>query len=400
VATGPRLHGPHTEAVSAALLAPLVVLALFGLLLYRRLVRAPGYTSLGVRVGAGVTLVALAGAVVVGFAYQLEALDGRLPRLVGAVGMTWLATAFYLLIGVGLGALGALALRVARRGPDTRTTWHRRTVPVIVAGSLLVTGYGLVEARGPAVTETSIVLPDLPPELEGFRVALIADLHVGPIRGADLTAEVVSLTNDAAPDVVLLAGDLTDGSTEQFGGVLDPLADLVAPEGVYAVTGNHEYYAGDAVGWVERWRRLGATPLLNESEQVIRGPGTLRIAGVSDPTGAEARFESEPGLGPDLAAALGETTPEETTILIAHQPGVADDPLLRTAGIDLVLSGHTHGGQIWPFTLLVPLVNPTVAGLDEVGGTTVYTTRGAGTWGPPTRVLVPPEISLLTLTSG
>jgi uncharacterized protein len=381
-------------------LVPVVVLALLGLLLYRRLVRAPGYTSRALRVTAAVALALLGAAVVVGFAYQVGAVDAAPARLVGAAGMTWLATGFYLLLGAGLGALGALGLRIARVGPQARRAWHRATVPVIVAASVLLTAYGLVEARQLRTVEATVTVPDLPPEFEGYRVAVVADLHVGPIRGADLTAEVVELTNAARPDLVLLAGDLTDGSTAQFGDVLDPLAGLVAPDGVYAVTGNHEYYAGDAAGWVQRWRELGLTVLLNDSEQVVRGPGTLRIAGVSDPTGAEESFTGDPGLAPNLAASLADAVPVETTILVAHQPGAVDDDLVRERGVDLAVSGHTHGGQIWPFTLLVPLANPTVSGLDEIGGTTAYTTRGAGTWGPPTRIGVPPEVAVLTLTAG
>jgi uncharacterized protein len=381
-------------------LVPVVVLVLLGLLLYRRLVRAPGYTSRALRVTAAVALALLGAAVVVGFAYQVGAVDAAPARLVGAAGMTWLATGFYLLLGAGLGALGALGLRIARAGPQARRSWHRATVPVIVAASVLLTAYGLVEARQLRTVEATVTVPGLAPEFEGYRVAVVADLHAGPIRGADLAAEVVERTNAARPDLVLLAGDLTDGSTAQFGDVLDPLAGLVAPDGVYAVTGNHEYYAGDAAGWVGRWRELGITVLLNESEQVVRGPGTLRIAGVSDPTGAEESFAGHPGLAPDLAAALADATPVETTILIAHQPGAVDDDLVRERDVDLAVSGHTHGGQIWPFTLLVPLANPAVAGLDEIGGTTAYTTRGAGTWGPPTRIGVPPEVAVLTLTAG
>jgi predicted MPP superfamily phosphohydrolase len=133
---------------------------------------------------------------------------------------------------------------------------------------------------------------------------------------------------------------------------------------------------------------------------VLVGGATLHLAGVSDPTGAEAAYAGDPGLAPDLGTALAFRTPEETTILISHQPGAADDPVVREAGVDLIVSGHTHGGQIWPFTLLVPLANPTIAGLDEIGGTTAYTTRGAGTWGPPTRVGVPPEVVVLTLRAG
>ena len=393
----------HTVVVSLlVLLVPLLVLGLSGLLLYRRLVRAPGYTSLVLRLGAAALLVVLTAAIFVGVAYQNGGLDGRPARLFGMVGMAWVAVAFYLLIGTLVGALGALALRIARRGREARRTWHRRSVPVIIVASVLVTAYGMVEARQVAVDESSVTIPGLPPELEGYRVAVISDLHVGPIRGADLTAQAVGLANGAEPDVILLAGDLTDGTTAQFAEVLAPLADLSAPDGVYAVTGNHEYYAGDALGWVALWRELGLRVLLNESVVVERDGATLRIAGVSDAAGTEvpAAEPADAALLPQLGRALAAVDPRESSILIAHRPGVGEDPLVRAAGIDLMVSGHTHGGQLWPFTLLVPLANPTIQGLDVIEGTTAYTTRGVGTWGPPTRVLAPAEVSLLTLTGG
>jgi len=388
--------------VSLALLVPLVILGLFGLLLYRRLVRAPGYTSLTLRVGAVLVLIAMTAAIFVGMAYQLGGLDGRLPRLIGIVGMTWLAVFFYLLLGILVGAIGALGLRIARRDEEARRTWHRRSVPVIVATSLVITAYGVLEAQRVGVSEVEVRVTGLPAALEGYRVAVVSDLHVGPIRGADLTAQAVRLTTEAEPDVILLAGDLTDGTTAQFAQVLDPLADLSAPDGVYAVTGNHEYYAGDAEGWVARWRELGLEPLLNASTTIDRDGIRLQIAGVSDAAAEEVPMTetSDPDLLPRLDAALAEVDPGQPSILIAHRPGVGEDPLVRAAGVDLMVSGHTHGGQIWPFTLLVPLVNPTIAGLDVIDGTTAYTTRGVGTWGPPTRVLAPPEVSVLTLTVG
>jgi len=388
--------------VSLALLVPLVILGLFGLLLYRRLVRAPGYASLAVRVGGVLVLIAMTAAIFVGMAYQLGGLDGPLPRLIGIVGMTWLAVSFYLLLGILLGAIGALGLRIARRDEEARRTWHRRSVPVIVGASLVITAYGVLEAQRVGVNEVEVEVAGLPTELEGYRVAVVSDLHVGPIRGADLTAQAVRLTTEAEPDVILLAGDLTDGTTAQFAQVLDPLADLSAPDGVYAVTGNHEYYAGDAEGWVARWRELGLEPLLNASTTIDRDGIRLQIAGVSDAAAEEVPMTetSDPDLLPRLDAALAEVDPGQPSILIAHRPGVGEDPLVRAAGVDLMVSGHTHGGQIWPFTLLVPLVNPTIAGLDVIDGTTAYTTRGVGTWGPPTRVLAPPEVSVLTLTVG
>ncbi|HHU10295.1 MAG TPA: metallophosphoesterase [Intrasporangiaceae bacterium] len=388
----------------AVLLVASGILLLFGIILYRRFVRAPRYQSLLIRIGAVVGLVAMSAAIFVGFAYQNGNLVGRLPRLVGMLGMTWLAAAFYLLLGAGLSAIVALALRIARRDRAAIIRWHRRSVPVIVVASLAVTGYGVLEAGRLAVTESTVTIPGLPAQLEGYRVAVITDLHAGPVRGTDLVDRAVTLTNRSGPDAVLLVGDLTDGTTAQFGDVLTPLADLAAPDGVYAVTGNHEYYAGDSAGWVNRWRTLGIEPLLNDSATIERDGARLRLAGVNDDAAIETAGTRDglpaAELLPDLAAALAQVDPQEPTILLAHRPGVAEDPLVRAAGVDLMVSGHTHGGQIWPFTYLVKLANPTVSGLDSIDGTTAYTSRGAGTWGPPTRVLVPAEIPVLTLTAG
>lgn len=385
---------------SLFLLVPVLVLTLFAVLLYRRLVRAPRYQSRWIRLGAVTVLLGLGAAVFVGFAYQNASLDTAAARIVGMIGMTWFATAFYLLIGTLIGAVVALGLRLAGRR-DLVLPWHRRSVPVIVAASLLITGYGIFEARQLRVTEQSVALPGLAGPLDGYRVAVISDLHAGPIRGAGLAETIVDLTNDAAPDIVLLVGDLTDGTTAQFSDVLTPLGEFAAADGVFAVTGNHEYYAGDAAGWVDRWRELGITPLLNESAAITRDGATLRLAGVSDEAGsAEIIDAASPGLHADLRAALEDVSTDEPTILLAHQPGVGTDPAVAAAGVDLMVSGHTHGGQIWPFTLLVGLANPTISGLDEIEGTTAYTTRGAGTWGPPVRFLVPPEIVILTLIGG
>lgn len=382
-------------------LIPVLILVLFGVLLYRRLVRAPRYGAIWVRLGSAVLLTGLGLAVIVAFLYQNAALDGPVARIVGMVGMTWLGLGFYLLLGTLLGALVALGLRLARR-PDLVRPWHRRSVPVIVAASLLITGYGVLEARQLRLVETTVALAGLPPELEGYRIVVIGDLHAGPIRGADLTAQAVRLTDDAEPDLIVLAGDLTDGTTAQFAEVLDPLAALSAPDGVYAVTGNHEYYAGDAVGWVTLWRELGVTALLNESTTITRDGVRLQVAGVSDAAGQVGPSEepADTGLLPVLGAALADVDPAGTSILLAHQPAVGTDPLVGAAGVDLMLSGHTHGGQLWPFTYLVRLANPTVAGVDEVSGTTTFTTPGVGTWGPPMRVLVPPQVSVLVLTEG
>ena len=379
---------------SLFLLVPVLVLALFSVLLYRRLVRAPRYRPRWLRLGAAGLLLGLGIAVFVGFAYQNASLDSAVARLVGVIGMTWLATAFYLLIGILLGTLVALGLRLARRS-DLVTRWHRRSVPVIVTLSLVITGYGLIEARQLRVTEQAVTIPGLAAAFDGYRVAVVSDLHVGPTRGADLSAGVVELTNGADPDVVLVVGDLTDGTTDQFGEALAPLDGFDAPDGVFAVTGNHEYYAGDAAGWVERWRDIGITPLLNEASTIHRGGATLRLAGVSDTTGSAEEFDADdPGLRADLAIHVGvaedalvvpttavkggsgtglvwldvDGVPEERAVEL----GMSDGTLVQ------VLSGLSEGDLVRQYVPGIEAPNEPVCWDDGMGGE--YCEDAGWTW--------------------
>lgn len=191
-----------------------------------------------------------------------------------------------------------------------------------------------------------------------------------------------------SPDMTVLAGDLIDGTVALVGGDLAPLRDLSAPLGVFAVSGNHEFYADDGGRWLDLWSDLGVTVLRDERRSVERGGASIDVVGINDAT-APAPYQQ------DLDRALAGRDPDRLAFLVACQPRQAFEASER--GVDLQVSGHTHAGQIWPIRYLVPLQQPTVEGLDRVGSTAVYTTRGAGAWGPPVRVGAPPEVAVLEL---
>ncbi|KAA0926339.1 MULTISPECIES: metallophosphoesterase [unclassified Rhodococcus (in: high G+C Gram-positive bacteria)] len=332
---------------------------------------------------------------VIGFGSGVE-FDPSWARGPAFVGLSWLAVVLYLFLGTILVAVVCTVVRVvfAARERDSsavRLRVSRIGSAAVALVSVVAVGYGLVEAATPRATNTDVVLDRLPAEFDGVRVALVSDLHVGPSRGADFVQKVVDSINDQNPDVVLLDGDLIDGTVALVGEDLEPLRDLEAPLGVFAVSGNHEFYAGDGGEWLDFWSTLGIDVLRNERTTITRGDAAIDIAGINDAT-APAPYE------PDLAAALDGIDPDRFVLLMAHQPLQAVEA--SDFGVDMQVSGHTHGGQIWPIRYLVPLQQPSVEGLDTIGNTTLYTTRGAGAWGPPVRVAAPPEIAMLELTRG
>ncbi len=192
--------------------------------------------------------------------------------------------------------------------------------------------------------------------------------------------------NAAKPDLITIVGDLVDGTVPELGRDAEPLAQLRARDGAYFVTGNHEYFSG-AAPWVDFVRELGIHPLQNARVEL----GGFDLAGVNDIAG-----ERE-GDGPDFGRALGDRDPARTAVLLSHQPVTIHDAVRH--GVDLQLSGHTHGGQLWPGNFVAELANPTVAGLERYGDTQLYVTRGAGAWGPPVRVGAPSDITIVTLAS-
>jgi predicted MPP superfamily phosphohydrolase len=221
---------------------------------------------------------------------------------------------------------------------------------------------------------------------DGLRIALVSDIHLGPLRGYSHTRRIVDMVNGLDADVVAIVGDLVDGSVADLGQAATPLRDLRSRQGAYFVTGNHEYFSGYAE-WVDEVASLGVTPLRNARVALSQG---LDLAGVNDATGENF------GDRPDYDAALRDRDPSRPVVLLAHQPVQAHEAARR--GVDLQLSGHTHGGQIWPFTYVVRATGqPVVSGLGDVDGMPVYVTNGAGFWGPPVRVGAPPDITLVEL---
>ena len=262
-------------------------------------------------------------------------------------------------------------------------------VPVVAACVTLV---GFVNARRVArVVKVDVPIAKLPPELHGYSIAQISDIHVGPtIQRAFLNA-IVNKVNALGADAIAITGDLVDGSVQRLSLHTQPLARLAAPDGVYFVTGNHEYYSG-AEEWIAEVRRLGVTVLLNQHVVRRRGSAALMIAGVADYT---AHLFNPAHRSDPRAAAAGAPQDVDVRVLLAHQPRSA--PEAAAAGFHLQLSGHTHGGQFFPWNLFVPLQQPFVAGLNRLGNMWIYTSRGTGYWGPPKRFGAPSEITRIRL---
>ncbi|WP_097875922.1 metallophosphoesterase [Streptomyces sp. ms184] len=271
--------------------------------------------------------------------------------------------------------------------PSRRLFVSRVVGGAAAAAGLATVGYGTYGVlRGPSVKRITVPLAKLPRAAHGFRIAVVSDIHIGPILGRAHTRRIVDTINATSPDLVAVVGDLVDGSVADLGSAAEPLAALRARHGSYFVTGNHEYFSG-AEQWIDHVRELGLVPLENARVE-IEG---FDLAGVNDIAG-----ETE-GQGPDFGRALGDRDRGRAAVLMAHQPVVIHDAVEH--GVDLQLSGHTHGGQLWPGNYLAELANPTVAGLERYGDTQLFVSRGAGAWGPPVRVGAPSDITVVELAS-
>jgi uncharacterized protein len=236
-----------------------------------------------------------------------------------------------------------------------------------------------------------VPIDGLPAALDGFTIAQISDIHVGPTIKRPYLARIVEAVNALGADMVAVTGDLVDGSVRELGPHVAPLATLASRHGTFFVTGNHEYYSG-AGPWVVELRRLGLTVLMNEHVVLEHGGAALVIAGVTDHSAQhfDPAQASDPG-----AAIAGAPAHAGARLLLAHQPRSAE--AAEQAGFDLQLSGHTHGGQFLPWNLFVPLQQPFTAGLHRLRRLWIYTSRGTGYWGPPKRLGAPSEITRLRL---
>jgi predicted MPP superfamily phosphohydrolase len=241
----------------------------------------------------------------------------------------------------------------------------------------------------PRIKRVDLPYPGLPRGLEGFRIVQISDLHIGGIINRAYVERVVRTANGLQPDIVALTGDIADGDARGMRPAAEPLADLTPRGRVYYVSGNHEYY-WNIQEWSEVFSSLGARILTNESVILDFGGAKLQISGVPD------KMSAELGIGkPDLLAAIRAVERSDFKILLSHRPGIAKHA--AKAGFDLQLSGHTHGGQFFPWTLVVRAVHEFHEGLRRVGSMWIYVSHGTGTWGPPLRLGTTPEVTLLTL---
>lgn len=326
----------------------------------------------------------------------------RIGRWLAWPGFIWLGMMFILLVILAsfdvLRLVAALASRLfgsAHPFDASRRAFTAR----ILAGTALATLGGLTTAavestlRPVAVKRVEVTLDRLPQSLDGLKIAQLCDLHLGGMLGRAFVEQVVCSTNELNPDVVVIVGDLADGSVARLRPSLAPLSDLKARHGVFFVTGNHEYYSpSGGRGWMAEMERMGLRVLCNERVPIGPEQAGFDLAGVPD-HGA-ARFP-EDGPREDIPLALTGRDRSRAVVLLAHQPIAIHQAALL--GVDLQLSGHTHGGQIWPWGALVRLQQPFVRGLHRVGGTQIYVSCGTGYWGPPMRLGAPAEITEVIL---
>ncbi|PRY47668.1 hypothetical protein LY71_11223 [Geodermatophilus tzadiensis] len=344
------------------------------------------------------------------------------------LGFTWLGIAFYAFLAL----LALEPVRSALRLLDRRRAPAREPVPVggpapvpstepstespaepapdapvdpsrrlFIARSLAVTagvaalgtaGTGVYLANSaPVVRRVPVTLPRLDPALDGLRVVTFSDGHLSATYGGRRFERLVEIVNAQRPDVVAIVGDLVDGEVDELREEAAPLADLVSEQGVYFVTGNHEYFV-DTRAWLRHLPTLGVEVLRNERVPITRGGASFDLAGIDDRTAARSGV---PGHGADLDAALDGRDDATPVVLLAHQPFMVEQA--AAAGVDLQLSGHTHGGQLWPFDYAIRLDQPAVEGLSRHGDTQLYVTAGAGYWGPPMRVGARPEVTVVEL---
>jgi predicted MPP superfamily phosphohydrolase len=339
--------------------------------------------------------------VVFGVGMPLTLPLGRiLPRAVAlpiaAVFYTWMGVLLFLFLGSIAGSLfraGVAAVDILRGAshvdPSRRALLGRGVAAVTGLVAASATGFGLVSARGPiAVKKVGVKLARLPAALSGMSIAQLTDIHIGPTIGRSFIEDMVERTNAIGADVIVITGDLVDGPVDELREHAAPLAKLRAKHGVYFVTGNHEYYSG-VEDWLEELGRLGIRVLRNERVEIGDGDAKIDLAGIDD-------FSARGGgHGPNLPKALAGRDSSRELVLLAHQPRAISEA--AKLGVGLQLSGHTHGGQIWPWYYLVFLQQPYVAGLHRHGDAQIYVSCGTGYWGPPMRVGAPPEITHITL---
>lgn len=304
---------------------------------------------------------------------------------------SWMGILFYLFVFslmTDLGRLMAGAFGMTPQDPDRRL-FLGRVLAGGIATAAAATGLGgLLHARNVRIKTVDVTLDKLPRSASGYVIALLTDIHIGPIINRHYIEDLVRETNALNPDLIVITGDLVDGSVDELREHAAPLAQLAARDGVWFVTGNHEYYSG-VDPWIVHLKTLGIPTLRNERVDIR---GLFDLAGIDD----AKSLGMAPGHGPDLPKALAGRDPAKAVILLAHQPIAF--PEAARAGVDLQLSGHVHGGQIVPFNWLVKLEQPYLDGLHREGSSQIYVSPGSGFWGPPMRIGTSSEITRVVLT--
>jgi hypothetical protein len=363
--------------------------------LWARLIRDPMWPSPW-RQAATVGLVVLA------LSIPASMLAWRLlPRAVAIpvswVGYVWMGAMFLLLVLLWGGELARWSW-VKYASLSSIDGGRRQFLAQLLAGTvgalgLGLSGYGVWSAVRPVeVKRVPVRLKKLPEPLRGLRLVQLTDMHVGLTIGRDFVLDIVQKVNALEPDIVAITGDLIDGSVEDLGSSVAPLGDIRAALGTYFVTGNHEYYSG-ADSWLAFLEGLGIRPLRNEHVEIRKNGSSIHVAGVDDWTAHQ--FGN--GHGADMARAMDGRDTSKPVVLLAHQPVQFAEA--REHGVDLQISGHTHGGQIFPFGFLTRLVQPFLSGLHRRGDSQIYVSSGTGYWGPPMRIAAPAEITLIELDS-
>jgi predicted MPP superfamily phosphohydrolase len=318
-------------------------------------------------------------------------LGGRLlPRSAAKVfqwlGFVWMGAFGLLLTGLAASDLVLWLVSFATPVQPTWLAWRAVGVVAVVGPAL---AWGLATARAPAVKRVTVDIKGLHADLDGFKLVQLSDVHIGETLDRRFSERLVEMVSTLDADAVVITGDLVDGSVSRLRDEVAPLGKLASRQGTFFVTGNHEYYSG-AESWMAECEKLGMTVLHNSHRVLTRGAGQLVLGGVPDLQGA--RFSASHR--PDAEAAFAGA-PDAPRILLAHQPLFARTHKPR--GVSLMLSGHTHGGQLFPFMFFVKLQQPVVGGFAVIEGVPTYTSNGTGYWGPPVRVGPRGEVTVVTL---
>ncbi len=363
--------------------------------LWARLIRDPMWPAPWRQI-ATVALVVLA------FSIPASMMAWRtLPRSVAIpvswVGYVWMGSMFVLLVLLWGGELARWSwVKYASLHMGGVDGGRRHFLAQLLAGGvgtfgLALSGWGVWSAIRPVeVKRLNVRLKKLPESLSGLRLVQLTDMHIGLTIGREFVEDIVRKVNALEADIVAITGDLIDGSVEDLGSAIAPLGDIQSRFGTYFVTGNHEYYSG-ADSWLAFLDSIGIRALRNERVELEKDGESIHLAGVDDWTA----HQFGRGHGADVARAMQGRDTSKPVVLLAHQPVQFDEA--REHGVDLQISGHTHGGQIFPFGVLTRLVQPFLSGLHRRGDSQIYVSSGTGYWGPPMRIAAPAEITLIEL---